>query len=71
MSTKILVPIAAHEHSADLIAMTTTGRGASRIFIGSVADAVMKGTSLPLLLYRPRAVRTESEQGKERSLTHA
>ena len=56
---------AAREHMADAIAMTTTGRGASRLIVGSVADAVLRGTSSPLLLYRPRAsgaVRAPSEE---------
>jgi nucleotide-binding universal stress UspA family protein len=38
---------------ADLIAMTTHGRGASRLVIGSVADKVLRGSRLPLLLYHP------------------
>jgi nucleotide-binding universal stress UspA family protein len=44
----------ATKHSANLIAMSTHGRGASRLLIGSVADRVISGTSLPLLLYHPR-----------------
>jgi nucleotide-binding universal stress UspA family protein len=41
---------------ADLIAMTTRGRGASRLIVGSVTDKVLRGSQLPLLLYHPRAV---------------
>lgn len=41
---------------ADLIAMTTHGRGATRLVIGSVADKVLRGTPLPLLLLRPSTV---------------
>jgi nucleotide-binding universal stress UspA family protein len=48
--------------SADLIAMTTHGRGASRLLLGSVADKVLRGGHLPLLLLRPRA----TESGKKR-----
>jgi nucleotide-binding universal stress UspA family protein len=45
---------AAIEREADLIAMTTHGRGASRMFIGSVADKVLRGTECTILLYRGR-----------------
>jgi nucleotide-binding universal stress UspA family protein len=41
---------------ADLIAMTTHGRGASRLMLGSVADKVLRGAHLPMLLYHPHAV---------------
>jgi nucleotide-binding universal stress UspA family protein len=40
-------------HSADLIAMTTHGRGASRLVLGSVTDKVLRGGHLPMLLYHP------------------
>lgn len=37
-----------------LIAMTTHGRrGMARMFMGSVADKVLRSTTLPLLIYRP------------------
>ena len=38
---------------ADLIAMCTHGRGASRLLVGSVADKVLRGSGLPVLLHRP------------------
>jgi nucleotide-binding universal stress UspA family protein len=39
---------------ADLIALETHGRGGlSRLFLGSVADKVLRGSTLPLLLQRP------------------
>ena len=38
---------------ADMIAMSTHGRGASRVLIGSMADKVVRGSGLPVLLYRP------------------
>ncbi len=41
--------------SVDLVAMTTSGRDASRLIIGSVADKVLRGSQLPMLLYRPQA----------------
>jgi nucleotide-binding universal stress UspA family protein len=41
---------------ADLIAMTTHGRGAvGRAIFGSVADRVARSSSIPVLLARPRA----------------
>jgi len=47
---------------ADLIAMCTHARGASRLLIGSVADGVIRGTMLPLLLYHPRERATAAER---------
>ena len=41
--------------SADLIAMTTRGRGASRLVVGSVADKILRASHLPLLLLHPQA----------------
>lgn len=43
----------ARAHEADLIAMSTHGRGMSRVVLGSVADKVLRGSGLPLLLRRP------------------
>ncbi len=44
----------ARDGGVDLIAMTTHGRGGwSRVALGSVADKVLRGTSTPLVLYRP------------------
>ena len=38
----------------DLISMSTHGRGGvSRVVLGSAADKVLRGTKVPLLLYRP------------------
>ena len=37
---------------ADLIALETHGRGISRLLIGSVADKVVRGSSLPVLVCR-------------------
>lgn len=41
------------EHRIDLIAMTTHGRGASRLVLGSVADAILRATNAPMLVIRP------------------
>ena len=44
----------AEAQQADLIALATHGRGAvGRFFLGSVADKVVRGASLPVLVYRP------------------
>jgi nucleotide-binding universal stress UspA family protein len=43
----------ANRHRVDLIAMTSHGRGASRLVIGSIADKLLRGSSLPILLRRP------------------
>lgn len=41
-------------NAVDLIAMATHGRGGwSRVALGSVADKVMRGTMMPVMLYRP------------------
>ncbi|HWP48000.1 MAG TPA: universal stress protein [Candidatus Limnocylindrales bacterium] len=46
----------ASRQGIDLIAMETHGRGGlTRLLIGSVADKVLRGTSIPVLLHRPRS----------------
>jgi nucleotide-binding universal stress UspA family protein len=40
------------ESGADLVAMTTHGRGLSRLVTGSIADKVLRGARTPVLLYR-------------------
>jgi nucleotide-binding universal stress UspA family protein len=47
-------------HGVDAIAMSTHGRGASRLLMGSVADKVVRGSGLPMLLIRPVGVSDES-----------
>ncbi len=43
-------------HGADLIALATQGRqGLSRLFLGSVADKVVRGATVPVLLHRSPA----------------
>lgn len=43
-------------HAVDAIAMATRGHGGwERVAVGSVADKVMRGALLPLVLYRPPA----------------
>lgn len=44
----------AKEVGVDLIAMSTHGRGGmSRVVLGSAADKVLRGTHMPVLLFRP------------------
>jgi len=44
----------ASQHGIDVIAMSTHGRsGLARLLIGSVADKVLRGAELPVLVYRP------------------
>jgi nucleotide-binding universal stress UspA family protein len=45
-----------NECDPDLIAMGTHGRGFSRLFVGSVADKVLRGSGRAVLLQRPPAV---------------
>jgi nucleotide-binding universal stress UspA family protein len=45
--------------NVDAIAMSTHGRGASRLLVGSVADAVRHACKVPILLHRPSTVTTE------------
>jgi nucleotide-binding universal stress UspA family protein len=42
------------DHESELVAMSTHGRGASRLLVGSVADKVIRATDCSVLLYRPR-----------------
>jgi nucleotide-binding universal stress UspA family protein len=47
----------AEREEMDLIAMSTHGRsGVSRWILGSVADKVLRGTNLPVMLVRPPGV---------------
>jgi nucleotide-binding universal stress UspA family protein len=43
----------ARQSGADLIALTTRGRGPSRLIIGSIADKILRGCDLPVLIKRP------------------
>jgi nucleotide-binding universal stress UspA family protein len=46
-------------HAVDAITLATSGRsGWTRVALGSVADKVMRATTLPVLLYRPDPSRT-------------
>jgi nucleotide-binding universal stress UspA family protein len=52
----------AREHMSTLIVMSTHGRsGASRIFRGSVAERVLRHSSVPVLLANPKALEGRDE----------
>lgn len=50
----------ARTHDVDVIAMSTHGRGMSRLFLGSIADKVLRSAGLPVLLRRPVGVHGRS-----------
>jgi nucleotide-binding universal stress UspA family protein len=44
-----------HDHGIDAIALATHGHGGlARLLLGSVSDKVVRGATVPVLLYRPR-----------------
>jgi nucleotide-binding universal stress UspA family protein len=49
----------ARTHDVDVIAMSTHGRGSSRLLMGSVADKVLRGSELPVLFYHPTGIRND------------
>ena len=55
---------AARTENADLIVMTTHGRsGLGRLILGSVAEAVLRGTATPILLLRSDGAPVETPGG--------
>jgi len=55
---------AARAHKADVIVMTTHGRGGlGRLILGSVAESVLRGTTTPILLLRAPETPVEAPQG--------
>lgn len=59
----------AHIHRADVIVMSTHGRGRSRWLLGSVADKVLRASRLPTVLRRPAGV-AESIMLDEATVAH-
>jgi len=55
----------ARSHDADLIALSTHGRGASRLLIGSVADKVLRAGRLPMLILRAPPLAEDKERAHE------
>ena len=65
---------AAKAQGAGLIVMTSHGRtGLSRLIMGSVAEAVLRGTTIPILLLRAEGATVVTPEGQARRLeeTHA
>jgi nucleotide-binding universal stress UspA family protein len=57
---------AARLYGVDLIVMSTHGRsGLGRLVFGSVAESVLRGTTVPILLVRPRAAPVQAPVGHE------
>ena len=57
-SPSTTIATVAREEGVDLIAMATHGRGGlGRLVLGSVTDATLRGSTVPLLLVRPTTVR--------------
>lgn len=55
---------AARLHGVDLIVMSTHGRsGLGRLVFGSVAESVLRGTAVPILLVRPKGALVERPAG--------
>lgn len=49
----------ARHHAVDLIALETHGySGAARLMLGSVADKIVRGAGVPVLLHRPQSATT-------------
>jgi len=56
---------AARLYTVDLIVMTTHGRsGLGRLILGSVAESVLRGTTIPILLLRAAEAPVEVPTGK-------
>lgn len=61
---------AAEIAKADLIVMSTHGRsGLGRLFVGSVAESVLRGTRTPILLLRPAGAPVAPPQGAAQART--
>jgi nucleotide-binding universal stress UspA family protein len=62
-----IVEAAAVVH-ADLIVMSTHGRsGLGRLFLGSIAESVLRGTHAPILLLRPEGAPVAAPAGTARA----
>jgi nucleotide-binding universal stress UspA family protein len=59
----------AQEHAVDLIAMATHGQGGvARLLLGSVADKVVRGADVPILIQRPVAEAAEATSVAQHAL---
>ena len=59
----------AESSHVDLIAMSTHGRGASRMLFGSVADKILRGSALPMLLRCPLDSPGDGHTNDQRRIT--
>ena len=60
----------ANERHIALIALSTHGRGAvPRLFLGSLADKIVRGTTVPILVYRPASGSAASVERDGESVT--
>lgn len=55
----------AERTNPDVIALATYGRGLSRLFLGSVADKVLRSGARPMLCFRPERLVAEKVELKE------
>jgi nucleotide-binding universal stress UspA family protein len=63
-SAAAIIVDAARARKADLIVMTTHGRGGlGRLIMGSVAESVLRGTTTPILLVRAPEAPTKAPVG--------
>ncbi len=63
---------AARLRHADLIVMSTHGRsGVGRLVLGSVAESVLRGTTVPILLFRAPAAPLVTPAGEARAMKEA
>jgi nucleotide-binding universal stress UspA family protein len=61
---KPVLAILHHAAAVDLIALETHGRrGLSRLLVGSVADKVIRGAGLPVLVHRPVETKVNASNG--------
>jgi nucleotide-binding universal stress UspA family protein len=51
----------AAEKKVDAVALSTHGRGASRLLLGSIADKIIRAAKLPVLVHRPASVEKMNE----------
>ena len=51
----------ARGHAIDMIALSTHGRGATRMLLGSVADKVLRSADVPVLLQRSTGAADDSD----------